>query len=193
MQNRYRRLLLVMIVLLWAVGAVAERALAATFTEFPTPTANSAPTDITVGADDALWFTLFGVNQIGRITTAGVITTFQLSQGLGAIRIINGPDGVLWFTNPLVGRITTGGTITQFGILAADITVGPDGALWITEINPQTALADKVARMTAAGALTVEFHIPNRNSNLGAITTGPDGALWFNDSRTNQIGRITTD
>ena len=54
MQNRYRRLLLAMIVLLCAVGGLAGRALALTFTEFPIST-DSRPVGITTGPDGALW------------------------------------------------------------------------------------------------------------------------------------------
>jgi virginiamycin B lyase len=36
---------------------------------FPTPTANSGPTDITSGPDGNLWFTE-AVGNIGRITTS---------------------------------------------------------------------------------------------------------------------------
>jgi streptogramin lyase len=57
-----------MIVLLAAVG-VAEQALAQTISEFPLSSPNSGPYMITMGPDGAVWF-----NQIGRITTAGVVT-----------------------------------------------------------------------------------------------------------------------
>jgi len=69
MQNRCRRSLLAVIVLSWAAGGVAEHASAVTFTEFPTPTAMSSPSDITKGPDGALWFTESGasINKIGRI------------------------------------------------------------------------------------------------------------------------------
>src|SRR5216683_3057420 len=100
MQNRYRRLLLVVIVLLSAVVGAAENALAVTFTEFPIPTLDSGPANITQGPDGALWFTEFSANKIGRITTSGVITEFDITphtpmsfpQG-----ITTGPDGALWF------------------------------------------------------------------------------------------------
>src|SRR6266513_4654735 len=60
----------------------------------------AGPWDIAVGSDDALWFTELDGNRIGRITTGGVTTTFDLpSQDDGPIGIANGPDGALWFTN----------------------------------------------------------------------------------------------
>src|SRR5258708_17861144 len=82
MQNRYRRELLVGIVLLWAVGGVAGRALALTFKEFPVstpigvPYSIDNPAAITTGPDGALWFTETPNNSIGSTTTAGVIAVF---------------------------------------------------------------------------------------------------------------------
>src|SRR5260370_36842289 len=78
MQKRYRRVLLAMIVLLCAVGGLAGRALALTFSEFPIPTGASSPITITPGPDGALWFTEALSNKIGRITPAGAITEFPL-------------------------------------------------------------------------------------------------------------------
>src|SRR5215467_2422810 len=102
-------------------AGVIRPILAATFTEFPIPTANSEPTDITVGS-------LFAVGignsvkvaaKIGRITPAGEITEYPLPANTlaGAPGITVGPDGALWFTlfgANQIGRITTAGVITTF-------------------------------------------------------------------------------
>ena len=110
MQNRYRRGLLVGIILLWAVGGIAGRALALTFKEFPVSTPIGIPYSldnaaaITTGPDGALWF-IEKPNKIGRITTAGVITEFDLPERTQCtpppcgvpIGITTGPDGALWF------------------------------------------------------------------------------------------------
>jgi len=52
---------------------------AQTFTEITLPTPASRPSAITVGPDNALWFTEFG--KIGRITTQGSITEFAIKGG----------------------------------------------------------------------------------------------------------------
>jgi virginiamycin B lyase len=68
------------------------------------------PLGIAAGAEGALWFTNYGLNSIGRITTSGVVTSYT---GTGIDKpngIAAGPDGALWFTNPTnnsIGRITT--------------------------------------------------------------------------------------
>ena len=71
---------------------------------------------ITAGPDGNLWFT--GRTFIGRITTKGVVTEFQLptkDSNPGAITA--GPDGNLYFAESTpgagIGRITTQGVITE--------------------------------------------------------------------------------
>src|SRR5258707_4238479 len=82
MQNRYRRLLLVVSVSLWVVVGLAEHALALapTCIEFNIPTTDSVPTGITSGPDGALWFTEEFKKKIGRITTPGGINEFPYPQ-----------------------------------------------------------------------------------------------------------------
>lgn len=67
------------------------------------------------------------------------------------------------------------------------IASGPDGALWFTTIG-----ANRIGRITTAGAITAQFGIPTVNSAPNAIVSGPDGALGFTEADGNKIGRITT-
>ncbi|MBI5848148.1 MAG: choice-of-anchor D domain-containing protein [Nitrospirae bacterium] len=163
------------------------------FTEYPLPTAASAPYAITSGPDGALWFTEADGNKIGRITTAGVITEYTIPTAASAPSIITaGPDGALWFTEyggNKIGRITTAGVITEYPVPTVasspyGITTGPDGALWFTEYG-----GNKIGRITTAGVIT-EYTIPTAASGPYDITTGPDGRLWFTESGGNKIGRI---
>ena len=79
------------------------------------------------GPDGALWFTNYGNNSIGRITTSGAVTNYT-GPGIGdPDQIVAGPDGALWFTNldnNSIGRITTSGTVTNYTDPSID---GPDG------------------------------------------------------------------
>ena len=96
------------------------------------------------GTDGNLWFTEYAASQIGRITTAGVVTEFNagITPGAQPANIALGPDGNLWFTEfgiDAIGKITTAGVVTQFsagvtpGAGPAFIAAGPDGNLWFTE------------------------------------------------------------
>jgi len=83
--------------------------------EHKIPTIAAHAGGIKVGPDGALWFVETTTQQIGRISTAGVVTEFPLEDGgiaeaQGFIAV--GPDGALWFNmddaNQL-GRITSTG------------------------------------------------------------------------------------
>jgi streptogramin lyase len=127
-----------------ATGAIGRITTAGTVTnEFllPGTGANNDPEDITVGPDDNLWFTEAGTSRIGRITTAGVISTFALPAGSNPQGITSGPFGHLYFAETgrdLIGSITTSGVITELGRLPSgsqptDVTAGGNNALWFTE------------------------------------------------------------
>jgi virginiamycin B lyase len=188
MQNRYRRSLLMVTVLVGAAVGIATQALAQTFNEFPLPTGSSGAFGITTGPDGALWFT--ETFKIGRITTTGTITEFPLPAGNGAAGITVGPDGALWFAySSGIGRITTAGAITQFPSTMGSplgITAGPDGALWYAKPNANNI----IGRITTDGMVT-EFMTPTTEAEPVGITAGSDGALWFTEYAANKIGRIT--
>ena len=64
--------------LLVSLLAVLPATAPAAITEFTVPTVNSQPAGITVGPDGALWFTEENGHKIGRITTDGAITEYQI-------------------------------------------------------------------------------------------------------------------
>jgi len=109
-------------------------------TEYPIPDENSFPLRLTAGPDNAVWFTMFGVNKIGRIDMDGKITSFD-APDMGPVGITTGADGALWFTgfaSTEIGRMTTDGVLTKFAVptyasVPYHIIAGPDGSLWFTE------------------------------------------------------------
>jgi virginiamycin B lyase len=110
--------------------------------------------------------------------------------------ITAGPDGNVWFTEPItgvIGRITPAGQVTEFPTPVSDpidITTGSDGNLWFTG----GSLTDgSIGRITPAGQVT-KFPLPERFSRAGGIAAGPDGNLWFTETIYpfgEKIGRIT--
>jgi virginiamycin B lyase len=145
---------------------------------FPVPNGAVA---IAAGPDGALWFTESTSNQIGRITTTGILTEYPVPTTGAALRgIASGPDGALWFTESLgsatlckIGRITTSGTITEYAVPVSpaipvpatieDITAGPDGAMWFTILS----IGSVVGRITMEGTVTqYQFNGPNSGGVL---------------------------
>lgn len=71
----------------------------------------------------------------------GKIAELVLPANMTPGSITAGPDGNLWFTEgEQIGRITPGGTITQYPLptpssFVSGITWGSDGTLWFTEVD----------------------------------------------------------
>src|SRR5262245_6083539 len=115
----------------------------------------------------------------------------------GATAITAGPDGNVWFTDPVagnVGRITPSGQVTEFtspigspGVIAA----GPDGNLWFSTSALSSSPA--IGRITPAGQ-TATFPIPDQFAGVTALAAGPDGNVWFTEfvyPNAEKVGRIT--
>jgi hypothetical protein len=152
---------------------------------------------ITAGPDGAVWFTGESASSsfIGRITTSGALTEFQLPANAGVpVGIVTGPDGAIWFTTAsgLVGRLTTRGGLTSFAAPAPyldasgnSLIVGPDGALWF--YSP-----DSVFRMTLDGRFSVYLVCPaaalQNCPPVTGIAVGPDGDIWFTEEATGPVG-----
>lgn len=156
--------------------------------DFAIPTPYSDPSRIVPGPDGNLWFTeqgSIGANgccqptfpspgKIGKITTSGTITEFQLP---------GQPDPAAFVDNP------------------AGIAAGPDGNLWFTEYSYLTRDThvqhggNKIGRITTSGAIT-EYPIPTQYARADGIANGPagDGGLYFTESPNNfaygAIGRV---
>jgi virginiamycin B lyase len=161
----------------------------------------SNPDGMTVGPDGAIWFTEFGGNKIGRITTSGVITEYgPLVSGSHPSDIALGPDGRLWFTiesgelgalDPAAAVPGTAQGISEYPRTGTD----PSGiasscaTLWFTMRN-----TSKVEQTSTNGAKLNEFPT-NPGIAFGGpsgITFGSDGALWFTEADASKIGRLTT-
>jgi streptogramin lyase len=126
------------------------------------------------------------------LATSQVLAT--LATGTGPVGITQGPDGNLWFAefdSGGIGRVTPGGSVTEFtslspGARPVGITAGPDGALWFAEF-----FGDRIGRITTNGVVT-EFSTGITPGAAPAdITLGPDGNLWFTEFDGDKIGRIT--
>jgi streptogramin lyase len=176
------------------VGRITPGAIISEFTAgFPT----GSPRGIVTGPDGNLWVAQAGGDgAIARVTKAGAVTEFPVPTVGDPTDIAAGPDGNLWYVDPaanVIGRITTGGSITEFttGLHAAAqptaITKGPDGKLWFTEKG-----TGRIGRISTGGTIT-EFTSGLSGSDEPAdIVTGPDGNLWFTlNADPGGIGRIT--
>jgi streptogramin lyase len=110
--------------------------------------------------------------------------------------ITAGPDGNAWyfdFGQKLVGRVTPGGSITQFavpgtGAGAEAIAGGRDGNIWMVARGEMNG-PDWILKVSPAGVVT-KYPLANGVGPEG-ITWGPDGNIWFTEFWTGRVGRMT--
>jgi virginiamycin B lyase len=162
------------------------------FTEFQIPTVpGSFPLSVVEGPDGALWFVQRNSNTVGRMTTAGVVTTYPIpTLDSGPNQIALGPDGNLWFTEGggnNIGTITPAGVITEYplpglGSGPSPIVAGSDDALWFGESN-----SGKIGGITTTGVIT-EYALPSGSSSPPFMTLGSDGAVWFTEQGVSKVG-----
>lgn len=70
------------------------------------PTPDSQPWGIVNGRDGALWFTEWGGNKIGRVTTNGVFSEYPLpTPGAKPQGIARNANGAIWFAESAANRI----------------------------------------------------------------------------------------
>ncbi|HEX4718799.1 MAG TPA: hypothetical protein VH300_09745 [Thermoleophilaceae bacterium] len=186
----HRRLFVWVIGCLLALPSAAQAA--QSVSEFPITTADSAPSEVTAGADGQLWFTETSKNKIGRMSTGGVVTEWPTPSGSTAPQGITlGSDDKVWFTEPAknkVARVAPDGTFTEFPVSVGkpwDIVSGPGGDLWFTEHGGGGA----IGHITTAG--TVTEYTTGIETDTSGIADGPDGNVWFTEPAADKIGRIT--
>jgi virginiamycin B lyase len=105
------------------------------------PTPSAAPVGITSDGED-LWFVEIAAGRVGRISTRGEITEFDLpDRAARPHAIIAVAPGDCWFTEwgaNRVGHISASGEIATYALPSPasephGITLGPDGALWVAQ------------------------------------------------------------
>lgn len=167
-----------------AIGRITPHLIVTEFSKGLTP--DSEPQAITVGPDHNLWFTEINSGKIGTITPQGVLTEFQISDGVSPIT--TGPDG---------------------------IATGPDGNLWVTDFADDSILRIPPSQCAALprqrpglplryecrNALDVSLaNVPGLfphaaggvGDGPGAITAGPNNELWFTVAAGLGLAEVTT-
>ena len=148
---------------------------------------------LAAGPDGNIWYTDVINNLIGRMTPAGMSTTFPAAAGSEPLRIVAGGDGNLWFTEFIgnrISKITTAGVMTRYTIATASAfppAIGMDGTTTMAFLEIR-----KVGLITTAGQVTNEFTLPANvaNSEGGNVLLAPDGNIWFSNGA-ESIMRMT--
>jgi len=203
----WRNVVIAVVVVMLAVGAIAATAAsaaAAPLTEFDLPTGTSA-TSLIDGTDGALWFaetTSGGKPEIGRITTAGVIT--QITNGFDTHAELHavaaGANGTLWFaddgTPKAIGEVSPSGQVTEIpagnpgsglnaGAVPYDMQTAPGGTVWFLDVGTPKGIGE----ISPSGQITEYADTTNMTPN--DLTVAANGQVWFTVPEAPGIGEVT--
>jgi virginiamycin B lyase len=163
--------------------------------QFKVPTAGSSPEHITRASDGNFWFTESFVNdqnatphKVGRITPTGQVTEFNVCDFCFPTDIVQGSDGILYFTknDASLGRITTSGTVLPD--IPAVFSPNGNGLdahgddIWFADFNNHS-----IWRYDIPTDTFTEFPAPNTVPLDVAVAA--NGIVWFTDAN-GQIGRL---
>src|SRR5215218_5968339 len=189
-------------VALLLVSGVAIAAPIGMLKQFKVPTSGSSPQHITQASDGNFWFTESFVNdqnatphKVGHITPGGEVTEFNVCDFCFPTDIVQGSDGILYFTknDASLGRITTGGTVLPdipavFSPNANGLDAQGDD-IWFTDFNNHS-----VWRYDISTDAFTEFPTPTAGSTPLDVAVDANGIVWFTegfDGRADgQIGRL---
>ncbi|MBV9646414.1 MAG: hypothetical protein JO043_03025, partial [Candidatus Eremiobacteraeota bacterium] len=162
---------------------------------------------MTAGPDRNIWFTDWDANLVGRMTTSGKPTLYQLKEMGGPNGITIGPDGALWIAEQgaLSGSQQTPGRILRMALdgrllssfplsprswqtAPVNITSGADGNLWFTE-GEQTGHPWNIERITLHGAIT-KFWLGRNDIGFSGLALGSDGNMWITEGE-KKLARVT--
>lgn len=141
---------------IWFTGnGIGRITTAGVFSQFPVPVGTVIPSGqlygITAGPDGALWFPIIGYDYygykpstIGRITTTGVVTIYDLTDHLRtAFQLTLGPDNALWVTSEDKSQTTVSQTnvnsITQ--VIVGPLERNPPISR-VSQLNPSQSSAN---------------------------------------------------
>lgn len=171
--------------------------------------------DIALGADNALWFTLGGLDSIGRYDPAtGEFSKYQVpGEILGAVHslfgiIKPGPGRTVVFGVPQMNKVATIDVDTKQFVqytmptplsFPVGVRTAPsDGSIWVGEslgmkiarINPTTGQITEWPLLGVNGLLTglLGGGIGNPLPSVGPIAEGSDGNIYFSVSFPAAVG-----
>jgi sugar lactone lactonase YvrE len=175
-----------------------------------TKATTAVPDAITVGPDQAVWFTDTQQGRVERVNSSGPPSVFTVPAGSPAA-LTSGPDGKLWLTANFFGAggsrvyaVTTAGAFSAPYLVPADsttngdsvgaIAVGSDANIWFTNYDMFSSLGSIWRLSRTMGGLT-RFKF-SESREIDGLAGGPDRGLWFtttdNSTGNSAIGRMAT-
>lgn len=171
------------------------------FKEYPIPTPNSGPADITISRDGRVWFTEAYANSIAVFDPLNEsFREFPFQELFSPVGIALDESGRVWVADHGSSRIgvfnPTDRTLQLFPTsppsheypvsLPNGLLVSAAGEVWFAE-----HLGNRIGRIDPRRNTLTEYDIPSpTTSDALWLAEAPDGRIWFTEYSTNKIGVI---
>lgn len=167
-----------------------------TIQQYSTPTRESAPTSIHIGAEGHVWFTERSGNKIGELVPdTGTIVEHPLPMpNSGTTGIAVDKEGRIWFASkasskigyldPSTGRIVEMETPTP-GSEPSTITVDGDDNIWFDE-----RAHDRIVIYQRQTGKMGEYVVPTKGSRVVGLVPDNRGSVFFLELGANKVGRL---
>jgi len=158
-------------------------------------TPNARPYGIVIGPDGLPYFSMVGINKIGRIDPKTLaVKEYVLPEGARVRRLTSNRDGLIYyadFARGFVGRLDSksgmveewaspgGAESRPYGIAAT-----PDGMIWYSEsgVEPNTLVAFDPDKKSFQ-----KWPIPSGGGVVRHMVATPDGKLYLANSGVNKV------
>lgn len=178
---------------------------------FPLDNPAGNPLDITASASGTLWITEPGTQTLAAVAFdkfGATVAHFPAcdDQGLCVTpdRVVEGPDGHIWFSAPsalgqdFIGRITSDGLVRLYPIpesplepsLIRGVVAGPDG-VWFADY-----LGHRLGRVNVEGVVDSLINLLDDEGRFyfpDSLARGPFEDFWFTLPDRNALGRYVPD
>ncbi len=161
----------------------------------------TGPNGLAVGSDGNMYVTGYFTNNILAFSPTApftqVVNKTIPTAGSSPIELDSGPDGAIWFTEQIggkIGRLPIGGSIAEVALPANygdpwEIVNGSDGGIWFTAYNNVTNFG-QIIRIDPATHAFVAYQLQTTPQTSYGLVSGPDGNLWATDFVGSSIIRI---
>jgi virginiamycin B lyase len=156
----------------------------------------SAPYGVAAGPDGEIWFTAPGLDQIGRLTATGDITTFDLPvPDARAAMITVGADGSAWTALNGAGALARvrNGAVQLVELPGGRAPAAPVGiaastaGIWYADIA-----GGCVGRVDESGSVQ-QISFADAGCRPHAVAADADGGCWVTLWGSNQLARVGPD
>jgi virginiamycin B lyase len=154
----------------------------------------ASPLGVTSDSNGLLWWTDLG-GHLWNATLGGFSSETSASPGSPG-RIVQGPDGALWFTDATDIDRWDGTTLTQIPLAAGEAanniaTVPSDNAIWFTASGSDGSIG-RIAMNGSTGPWSATTVATLAAGSIPeGIVAGTDNAVWYADDALDKIGRIS--